>query len=135
LKNYLRNCIEIYLHSNMKNKVSNKSKIVSLIAFSLYAIMLGISALETTLEKDFAFRFISMNETFPQDNNPVNENPIDGNQLSNFDIEDTTDYWISKIFFEFKIPKHIISNSLSFNYKESDQLQFQIDIVSPPPQA
>jgi hypothetical protein len=65
----------------MKNKVSNKSKIVTLIAFSLYAIMLGISALETTLEKDFAFRFISMNETFPQDNNPVNENPIDGNQL------------------------------------------------------
>ena len=119
----------------MKNKVSNTGKILSLIAFSIYAIIVGISALETTLENDSSFHFTSMNETLPQDNNPSNENPTDGNQLSNFDIEDTTDYWISKIFFEFKVPKQLISNSLSFNYKESDQLQFQIDIVSPPPQA
>ncbi len=131
MKNYFRNCIEIYLHSNMKNKVSNTGKILSLIAFSIYAIMVGLTTFEISLEKESAFNLIAMHNT---DNNSANDNPTDNNQLTNIDIEDTTDYWISKIFFEFKVPKQLISNSLSFNYKESDQLQFQIDIVSPPPQ-
>lgn len=131
MKNYFRNCIEIYLHSNMKNKVSNTGKILSLIAFSIYAIMVGLTTFEISLEKESAFNLITMHNT---DNNSANDNPTDNNQLTNIDIEDTTDYWISKIFFEFKVPKQLISNSLSFNYKESDQLQFQIDIVSPPPQ-
>lgn len=131
MKNYFRNCIEIYLHSNMKNKVSNTGKILSLIAFSIYAIMVGLTTFEISLEKESAFNLIAMHDA---DNNSGNDNPTDNNQLTNIDIEDTTDYWISKIFFEFKVPKQIISNSLSFNYKESDQLQFQIDIVSPPPQ-
>lgn len=131
MKNYFRNCIEIYLHSNMKNKVSNTGKILSLIAFSIYAIMVGLTTFEISLEKESAFNLIAMHDA---DNNSGNDNPTDNNQLTNIDIEDTTDYWISKIFFEFKVSKQIISNSLSFNYKESDQLQFQIDIVSPPPQ-
>lgn len=131
MKNYFRNCIEIYLHSNMKNKVSNTGKILSLIAFSIYAIMVGLTTFEISLEKESAFNLIAMHDA---DNNSTNDNPTDNNQLTNIDIEDTTDYWISKIFFEFKVPKQLISNSLSFNYKESDQLQFQIDIVSPPPQ-
>lgn len=131
MKNYFRNCIEIYLHSNMKNKVSNTGKILSLIAFSIYAIMVGLTTFEISLEKESAFNLIAMHDA---DNNSGNDNPTDNNQLTNIDIEDTTDYWISKIFFEFKVPKQLISNSLSFNYKESDQLQFQIDIVSPPPQ-
>jgi hypothetical protein len=115
----------------MKNKVSNTGKILSLIAFSIYAIMVGLTTFEISLEKESAFNLITMHNT---DNNSANDNPTDNNQLTNIDIEDTTDYWISKIFFEFKVPKQLISNSLSFNYKESDQLQFQIDIVSPPPQ-
>lgn len=131
MKNYFRNCIEIYLHSNMKNKVSNTGKILSLIAFSIYAIMVGLTTFEISLEKESAFNLIAMHDA---DNNSGNDNSTDNNQLTNIDIEDTTDYWISKIFFEFKVPKQLISNSLSFNYKESDQLQFQIDIVSPPPQ-
>lgn len=131
MKNYFRNCIEIYLHSNMKNKVSNTGKILSLIAFSIYAIMVGLTTFEISSEKESAFNLIAMHDA---DNNSGNDNPTDNNQLTNIDIEDTTDYWISKIFFEFKVPKQLISNSLSFNYKESDQLQFQIDIVSPPPQ-
>lgn len=131
MKNYFRNCIEIYLHSNMKNKVSNTGKILSLIAFSIYAIMVGLTTFEISSEKESAFNLITMHDA---DNNSANDNPTDNNQLTNIDIEDTTDYWISKIFFEFKVPKQLISNSLSFNYKESDQLQFQIDIVSPPPQ-
>lgn len=131
MKNYFRNCIEIYLHSNMKNKVSNTGKILSFIAFSIYAIMVGLTTFEISLEKESAFNLIAMHDA---DNNSGNDNPTDNNQLTNIDIEDTTDYWISKIFFEFKVPKQLISNSLSFNYKESDQLQFQIDIVSPPPQ-
>lgn len=131
MKNYFRNCIEIYLHSNMKNKVSNTGKILSLIAFSIYAIMVGLTTFEISSEKESAFNLIAMHDA---DNNSGNDNPTDNNQLTNIDIEDTTDYWISKIFFEFEVPKQLISNSLSFNYKESDQLQFQIDIVSPPPQ-
>lgn len=131
MKNYFRNCIEIYLHSNMKNKVSNTGKILSLIAFSIYAIMVVLTTFEISSEKESAFNLITMHDA---DNNSANDNPTDNNQLTNIDIEDTTDYWISKIFFEFKVPKQLISNSLSFNYKESDQLQFQIDIVSPPPQ-
>ena len=131
MKNYFRNCIEIYLHSNMKNKVSNTGKILSLIAFSIYAIMVVLTTFEISSEKESAFNLIAMHDA---DNNSANDNPTDNNQLTNIDIEDTTDYWISKIFFEFKVPKQLISNSLSFNYKESDQLQFQIDIVSPPPQ-
>lgn len=131
MKNYFRNCIEIYLHSNMKNKVSNTGKILSLIAFSIYAIMVGLTTFEISSEKESAFNLITMHDA---DNNSANDNPTDNNQLTNIDIEDTTDYWISKIFFEFKVPKQLISNSLSFNYKESDQLQFLIDIVSPPPQ-
>ena len=131
MKNYFRNCIEIYLHSNMKNKVSNTGKILFMIAFSIYAIMVGLTTFEISLEKESAFNLIAMHDA---DNNSGNDNPTDNNQLTNIDIEDTTDYWISKIFFEFKVPKQLISNSLSFNYKESDQLQFQIDIVSPPPQ-
>lgn len=131
MKNYFRNCIEIYLHSNMKNKVSNTGKILSLIAFSIYAIMVGLTTFEISSEKESAFNLITMHDA---DNNSANDNPTDNNQLTNIDIEDTTDYWISKIFFEFKVPKQLISNSLSFNYKESDQLQFQIDILSPPPQ-
>lgn len=131
MKNYFRNCIEIYLHSNMKNKVSNTGKILSLIAFSIYAIMVVLTTFEISSEKESAFNLIAMHDA---DNNSGNDNPTDNNQLTNIDIEDTTDYWISKIFFEFKVPKQLISNSLSFNYKESDQLQFQIDIVSPPPQ-
>lgn len=131
MKNYFRNCIEIYLHSNMKNKVSNTGKILSLIAFSIYAIMVGLTTFEISLEKESAFNLIAMHDA---DNNSGNDNSTDNNQLTNIDIEDTTDYWISKNFFEFKVPKQLISNSLSFNYKESDQLQFQIDIVSPPPQ-
>lgn len=131
MKNYFRNCIEIYLHSNMKNKVSNTGKILSLIAFSIYAIMVGLTTFEISSEKESAFNLIAMHDA---DNNSGNDNSTDNNQLTNIDIEDTTDYWISKIFFEFKVPKQLISNSLSFNYKESDQLQFQIDIVSPPPQ-
>lgn len=115
----------------MKNKVSNTGKILSLIAFSIYAIMVGLTTFEISLEKESAFNLIAMHDA---DNNSTNDNPTDNNQLTNIDIEDTTDYWISKIFFEFKFPKQLISNSLSFNYKESDQLQFQIDIVSPPPQ-
>lgn len=115
----------------MKNKVSNTGKILSLIAFSIYAIMVVLTTFEISSEKESAFNLITMHDA---DNNSANENPTDNNQLTNIDIEDTTDYWISKIFFEFKVPKQLISNSLSFNYKESDQLQFQIDIVSPPPQ-
>lgn len=131
MKNYFRNCIEIYLHSNMKNKVSNTGKILSFIAFSIYAIVVVLTTFEISSEKESAFNLIAMHDA---DNNSGNDNPTDNNQLTNIDIEDTTDYWISKIFFEFKVPKQLISNSLSFNYKESDQLQFQIDIVSPPPQ-
>ena len=94
MKNYFRNCIEIYLHSNMKNKVSNTGKILSLIAFSIYAIMVGLTTFEISLEKESAFNLIAMHDA---DNNSGNDNPTDNNQLTNIDIEDTTDYWISKI--------------------------------------
>ena len=118
----------------MKNKHSNIGKILCLIAFSIYAIMVSITKFETPLEKGSSFNLIAMNDAPLGDDNSGNDNPTDSNQLTNLDVEDTSDYWILKIFFEFKVPKQLISNSLSYNYKEPYQLQFQIDIVSPPPQ-
>lgn len=67
---------------------------------------------------------------FPLNENP-NEQPLSDNSINTiFETEDTMDFWV-----EFEFPKLTISNSLSDNYKELVKLQFQIDIVSPPPQA
>lgn len=72
--------------------------------------------------------------SYPLPENP-GEEPISENSIDTIiEIEDFMDFWFTKNWFEIKLPKLTISNALADNYKESEILQFQIDIVSPPPQ-
>ena len=89
------------------------------------------------VHKDFTqksnYTKVSTNKNFQLEKN-TNQDSSSDELFHMMDIEEIIAYSYSNEVFEQNLLKVILTNSIKYHYKESEKLQFHLDILSPPPQ-
>jgi hypothetical protein len=90
-----------------------------------------------SVHKDFTqksnYTKVSTNKNFQLEKN-TNQDSSSDELFHMMDIEEIIAYSYSNEVFEQNLLKVILTNSIKYHYKESEKLQFHLDILSPPPQ-